>query len=121
MSGHHLPAFPRRLRRAVFSPRGFREPGSLIRRREAVDDLIQVPIDDLVDPVQGQVDAVVRDPSLREVVGSDLLAAVSGPDLAPALLRLRVMSLHDLLLIEDRTQDPDRLILVFQLALLILA
>ena len=45
---------------------------------ERIDDLIQrLADDDLVELVERQVDAMVADPPLREIIGTDPLGAVA--------------------------------------------
>ncbi len=53
---------------------------------EGIDQLLQVSLQDPLQPVEGQTDAVVGHPALREIVGPDTAAAVSGADLAFAFL-----------------------------------
>ena len=45
----------------------------------------------LIHILQGQFDAVLGHTSLREVIGTDLLGTVTGTDLAPACLCLRIV------------------------------
>ena len=45
---------------------------------KGVDDLIEVAVQDLCKVVHRQADAVVGAAVLREIVGADLLAAVTG-------------------------------------------
>src|SRR5262245_41613037 len=49
---------------------------------EALDDLVEVALQNVGQPVQGQADPVVREPGLGEVIGSDPLAPLAGADLA---------------------------------------
>ena len=64
---------------------------------------------------------MVGDTALREVVGTDLLVAVTGTDLAAALCCLRVLLLLQLQIIQLGTQEAERLLLVLQLGFLGLA
>ena len=54
----------------------------LVRRDTCIDDLLDVSVHDLIQFVQGKIDSVIRHTSLREVVRTDLLGAVSRSDLA---------------------------------------
>jgi len=48
---------------------------------QTIDQLIQVPFEDLFKVIQSKPDAVVGYAVLREVVGANLLAAIAGADL----------------------------------------
>ena len=50
--------------------------------------------------------------ALREVIGTDLLGAVAGTDLAAALCCLRVLLLLQLQIIQLGTQEAECLVLV---------
>ena len=50
-----------------------------------VHDLVEVAVQDLLEAVEGEADAVVGDAGLLEVVGADLLAAVAAAHLALAV------------------------------------
>src|SRR5689334_20193481 len=52
----------------------------LILARQSVGQLEKVPVDDCVDLVERQIDAVVGHPALRKVVGANALAAVAAAD-----------------------------------------
>lgn len=54
---------------------------------QCVEDLLNVSIEHLLQPVEGEPDSVVRHPTLREIIGADPLASLPGPDLTPSLLR----------------------------------
>ena len=47
-----------------------------------VNDLLDISVHDLIEFVQCKIDSVIRHTSLREVVRTDLLGAVSRSDLA---------------------------------------
>ena len=97
------------------------EPGGEVGLDAGVDDRLQVAVEHLVEVVGLVAGAVVGDAVLREVVGADPLGAVDGADLAAArLARLGV----GLVLgggEQPGPQDAQRLLLVLQLALLVLA
>jgi hypothetical protein len=44
---------------------------------ESIQDFFEVTVHDEIELVQGQTDAVVRQPVLRKIVGSDPLGAIS--------------------------------------------
>ena len=68
----------------IFIPVGlFSQGGELVRLvlvDQWVDDHVQRPLHDLFQPVQGQADAVVGDPALREIIRPDAFRAVPGTD-----------------------------------------
>ena len=53
----------------------------LIGSGKGVDDLVQIPVHNGIDALQGQTHSVVGDPTLREVVGADALVAHTGAHL----------------------------------------
>src|SRR6185369_13523777 len=63
---------------------GFLQRLGLEVRPEAVDDVLQVAVEDAGEIVRGETDAVIGQPVLREVVGADLLRTVAGSDLTPS-------------------------------------
>src|SRR3954452_16926731 len=86
-----------------------------------VEDRLQVTVEHLVEVVGLVAGAVVGDAVLGVVVGADPLGPVHGPDLAAT--RLAGLGVR-LLLGRDQQpgpQDPECLLLVLQLALLVLA
>src|ERR671922_1414093 len=76
-------ASPRRARRER-SHRGRFEGAPALLGGERVGELVQLAVEDGVEPVNGQLHTVVRDPVLREVVGADLLGPLPRSDLRPA-------------------------------------
>src|SRR5690606_5872957 len=64
--------------------RGGGELGGRVRVDAGLDHRVEVAVEDLVQVVRLEADAVVRDAVLREVVGADLLGAVHGANLAAA-------------------------------------
>src|SRR5690606_13715525 len=103
--------------------RGLRggELGGRVRVDTGLDHRGEVAVQDLVQVVRLEADAVVRDAVLREVVRTDLLGAVDGADLAATGVR----GLPFRLLLrrgeQPGAQDTQGLLLVLQLALLVLA
>ena len=88
--------------------------------RERLGELVELALEDPVELVHGQLDAVVGDPVLGEVVGADLLRALARADLrAPRRVELGPLAL-ELALVEPRAQDAHRLLAVLQLRLLVL-
>src|SRR5579862_1225492 len=65
------------------TPRG--QPRGQVRGGQRVDHRVEITVDDLVEVVGLESDAVIGDPVLREVVGAHALRAVHGADLAAPL------------------------------------
>src|SRR5262245_60183231 len=88
---------------------------------QRVDHRVQVPVDDLVQVVGLVAHPVIGDAVLREVVGADALGPVYRADLvAPFRARLGIglgLGLRQ----QPRAEHAQRLLLVLQLALLVLA
>src|SRR5699024_10553745 len=95
--------------------------GSLICCDQAVDDLVQVAVQYAVQLVEGQFDTVISNPSLREVISTDLLGTVSCSDLAPSCFRLRCLLLLKFQIVKLGTEQPECLLLILQLRLFCLA
>ena len=92
-----------------------------LRGGELVDDLVELPGEDLVEGVHGQPDAVVGDALLLVVVRPDLLGASAALHLVAAGRR-QLLGLALLLgLQQPGPEDAQRLVLVLELALLVLA
>src|SRR6266511_4200882 len=88
---------------------------------EGVDQLIQVTLEDGGEPVEREVDPVIRDATLGEVIGADALATLARAHLAPpvggdggGLLMLRALE-------EPRPEHPHGLRPVLDLRPLVLA
>ena len=62
------------------------EQVGLILVRERPDHVVEIAVDDVLDLVEREIDAVIREPALREVVGADALGAIARADEAAALL-----------------------------------
>ena len=97
--------------------------GGRFRGRVAgrVDQGIQIALEDSGEVVDVQADAVVGHPVLWEVVGADLLAAISGPNLAAARRHQLLLPLAVVEVLEAGAQDAHRLRPVLVLGLLVLA
>ena len=69
-----------------------REKLRLAFGRESVNDLVEtLPFHDPIQRIESEVDAMVGDPPLREIIGSDALRPVAGADLgAPGLSAIGV-------------------------------
>src|ERR1700722_6900686 len=61
------------------------EATALLIRLQGCGDLPQLAFEDLVEVVDGQLDAVVGDAALAVVVGADLLGAIARADLGGAV------------------------------------
>src|SRR5207247_7551274 len=81
-------------------------------RDQRVDDLAEVAVEDFLQAMQREADAVVGHPRLLEVVGPDLLAPVAGAHLALALARDLALLLLERDLVEARAQDLHGLLAV---------
>src|SRR5262249_39446601 len=94
----------------------FLELLGLVVGDERVHDLVQVAVQHVLQAVQREADAVVRDARLLEVVGADLLGAIAGAHLAPAVARDRLLLLREGDLVEPGPQDLQGLLAVLDLA-----
>ena len=100
--------------------RGRFERAALLVGGERVGELVEAPLEHLVEPVNRQLDPVIGDAVLRIVVGADLLRARAGSDLrAPGRSLLGGEPLP-LGLVQARAQDAHRLLPVLQLRPLVL-
>src|SRR5215467_12263291 len=92
-----------------------RQSRSLVLGEDCIDDLVErFPAHYLVDLVEGEVDAVVVDPALREIVGADAFRPVAAAHLALALGGPRAVTRLPFHFVEPRTQhlEGSRLVLV---------
>ena len=87
---------------------------------ERLDHLVHPAVEEGLDGVQRQPDAVVGHPSLREIVGADALAAVAGADLAASLGGNLALALLPFKVGEAAFHHLERLFLVLALAALVL-
>src|SRR6266511_763596 len=97
------------------------EPFLFSREPQRVDQVVEAPVQHLGQIVDGVVDAVIGHPVLREVVGPDLGGAVAGAHLGAAVARAGGFLLGEHLVEQPRAPHFERLYLVLQLALLVLA
>src|SRR3989337_1814370 len=88
---------------------------------QGVREHVDFPVQHLGELMDGQADAVVGYPVLREVVRADAFAAVPGPDQRAAHVRPPGALLLPLEVVQPRTEDLQRLGFVLQLGLLVLA
>src|SRR5438105_3410767 len=88
---------------------------------EGVDQVIEVAVEHLGQVVNGVMNAVIGNAVLGEVVGADLLRPVTRADLGATLPGARSFLLRQHPVEQPRAQHLQRLDLVLQLALLILA
>ena len=61
---------------------------SLVFVDERLHDLVQITFENLGELIERQVDAMIRDPALREIVGPNSLRAIAAADLQFALFGL---------------------------------
>src|SRR5690349_15198764 len=87
---------------------------------EGVDQLIEVAIDDVAQVVDREIDAVVGDPALRKVVGSNLGRSVAVAHHGSSIARARGLLLRDHPVEQSGSKHFHRLELVLKLRLLIL-
>src|SRR3954467_2802962 len=87
---------------------------------EGVGELVQVPLDDAVEPLDRQADPVVRHAVVGIVVGPDLLGALAPADLGAACSRELFLLPLALELEQAGAQNAKRLRLVLELRLLVL-
>src|SRR6266568_1384301 len=97
------------------------EPFLLAGEAQRVDQVVEVALQDVGQIVDGIVDAVIGDPVLGEVVRPNLGRAVAGADLSATLAGAGRFLLGEHLVEEPRAQYLERLDLVLELALLVLA
>src|SRR5215210_3979087 len=97
------------------------EPVGPLLGGESLGKLVELAVQDGLEVVGGDADTVVGYAPLREVVGADLRRAVTGPDLREPHCSFLLPALAHLTLQEARAQYPERLLLVLELALLVLA
>src|SRR5262245_25733385 len=67
---------------------------------ESVDELAEVAVQDLGQPVRREVDAVIGDAVLREIIGTDLLRTLARADLAAAIFGDRLLLFAQLHLVQ---------------------
>src|SRR5450759_2742170 len=96
------------------------ERSALLLGRERVGELAQIAVQDLIEPVERQLDAVIGDPTLGEVVGANLLRPLARADLQSPGRRLLVLMALALALVEEGAQDAHRPRLVLELRALVL-
>ena len=97
-----------------------RAASGLIGQCERIDDLIQIAVEHLIKLIERQADAVIRHPSLREVIGTNALVAHPRADLTAPLGRAFGALPGALGGIQARGEDLHRAILILILAALIL-
>src|SRR5438874_6952632 len=108
----------------IVEPRAIRsstESLPLAGEPQRVDQIVEVAVQHLGQVVNRVVNAVIGDAILWEVVGPDLGRAITGAHLRPSLASTGGLLLGDHLVEQARAQHFERLDLVLQLALLVLA
>src|SRR5690606_17694709 len=88
---------------------------------ERLDHVVELALENLIELVQRQVDAVVGDASLREVVRANALRAVAGADEAPAARGGFALAFLDLGIAQLRREQRQRARFVLVLRALVLA
>src|SRR5262245_11207437 len=88
---------------------------------QRVDHRVEVAVEHTIELVQGEIDAMIGDPALREVVRADLLRAVAAAHHGTAVRRDRRLLVLSGTIEQPRAQDLERLRLVLVLRLLVLA
>src|SRR5690242_18066230 len=84
--------------------------GGLVFGDQRIDDFGErFALENLRQLVKRQIDAVVRNPALRIIVGADAFGAVAGPDLAAPLGGPRRVLLLPLEVVEPGPQHGERL------------
>src|SRR3989454_10646976 len=97
------------------------EPLLLTRDPQGVDQIVEVAVQQLGEVVNGVVDAMIGDTVLRKVVRANLGRAIARAHLGPALAGTGRFLFGDHLVEQARAQDFERLDLVLELTLLVLA
>src|SRR5688572_7354786 len=102
------------------SRRGDGECLTLFLGAQRLGELPHLAVENLVEPVERQLDPMIRHTALREVVRPDFLRALSRPDLRAARggeLSLLLLALE---LVQPGAKDTHRLHAILQLRLLVL-
>jgi hypothetical protein len=112
----------RRLERhhAAFSERPREQLGLMLCGKRRAD-FVEIPVHDVVDLVEREIDAVVGHAALREVVGADAIRPVARADEALPLRGLFLGRLLHLLLLDARGEHAPGLLAVLVLAAAVLA
>src|SRR4051812_47977598 len=114
------PTVPSRSDAATDRVRQRPEAVRLVGHLQRVDQVVEVAVHDPRQVVDRLPDPVVGHPVLREVVGPDLVRAVTRPDHGPPRSRIRLALLLLLEVVQPGAQHAHRLGLVLVLALLVL-
>src|SRR5450432_209612 len=93
----------------------------LVVRGERLDQRLNFPVHHLLELVDGEADAVVGKPVLREIVGADFLAAVAGADHCFALLGQRGLLFFHLEFVETAAQHEHAFFAILDLRFFVLA
>src|SRR4029078_693035 len=95
-------AGPRAARSLVESERAELVGAMLVRERPY--HVVAIALDDVVALVEREIDPMVREPTLRKVVGADPLGTIARADEAAPLLRRLGLALRDLGVAQPRRQ-----------------
>src|SRR6266852_2368562 len=104
---------------ALFGERG--ELLGLVLCEQRLRQLGKIAVHDVVDLVEGETDAVVGDPSLREIISADALGTVARADQGFARGGFLRLLLAPLLVLDARGKHRERLFLVLVLRAGVLA
>src|SRR5467141_3824630 len=104
---------------ALFGERG--ELLGLVLCEQGLRQLGKIAVHDVVDLVEGKTDAVVGDPSLREIISADALGTVARTDQGFARGGFFRLLLAPLLVLDARREHRQRLFLVLVLRAGVLA
>ena len=92
-----------------------------ILQRQRLDDVVEIAVDDFIEAVKGQIDAVVGKTVLREIIRTDFCAAVAGRNHAFAGGILLRRNLCKMFFIQAGLQHFERFRFILVLRFFILA
>ena len=92
----------------------------LIGAAQGFDHFVHVAGNDLVELVQGQIDAVIGEPALRKVVGADAFTAVARTDQRAAMVGRHLIGFAVAFVLDAREQHLHRLVAVAMLRAIVL-
>ena len=85
-----------------------------------VEQFVEIAVENVVQTVNREIAAKIRDSIVADIVGPDLLRPFAGTDLAAPILRDRVLLLAQLHLVQPCAQDFHRLCAVLDLRFFVL-
>ena len=96
------------------------QPVGLVGGDQVIDELVEVAVEHAREIVAREADAVIGDTVLREVIGTNLLAAVARLHLGAAVLTQFFLPLCLLQIPQTRLEDGERLEFVLELRFFVL-